>query len=134
MPMDTPGDIAVVRVSYKIEEAYRMGHDEFSGVEADSAEEVEFHHFTESARWINVVLPKLRAMSGFGHRGRGSSHTIERQVAAIRSGCEEDEPAEADLYDSRRILDAMIDSYRMGALDAAMDTHDPEAALHGAEF
>lgn len=133
MPMDTPGEVAVVRLAYRIEEAYSMGHDEFSEVEADSAEDVEFSYFTDSARWANVVLPRLRAMSGYGHRGRGSSHTVQRQVAVIHSGCEEDEPAEADLRECFRILDAMIDAYRMGAIDAAVGTPPhPEAALHDA--
>ena len=126
MPLDTEGEIAVVRTRYVTEEAYRMGHSEFSDVEADSADDVEFHYFTESARWANVILPKLRAMAGFGHSGRGSSHMEDRQVAAILPGCEEDEPAEADLVDSRHILDSLIDAYRMGALDSVEDTYYPD--------
>ena len=126
MPMDTEGEIAVVRTYYVTEEAYSMGHSEFSDVEADSADDVEFHHFTENARWSNVILPKLRAMAGFGHSGRGSSHTENRQVAAILPGCEEDEPAEADLVESRHILDSLIDAYRMGALDSVEDTYYPD--------
>ena len=131
MPMDTEGEIAVVRIAYATEEAYSMGHGEFSDVEAEEAEEIDFSLFTDSARWINVIAPKLRAMAGYGHSGRGSSHTEERQVAAILPGCEEDTPAEADLLEARYIYDELFDAYRMGALDAVEDTYDPDAAFYG---
>ena len=128
---DTSGDIAVIKPDYIIEEAYRMGHDEFSDVEADSAEDVEFHYFTESARWANIILPRLRAMAGAADEMGVGTYTDHRDVAAIHSGCEEDEPAEADLISSKHVHGELVDAYRMGALDAVEETYDPESALHG---
>lgn len=126
--MTTPpndGDIAVVKANYVTEEAYEMGHDEFSDFESDSADDVEFHHFTESARWANVIAPKLRAMAGAADPTGKGTYTEHRDVAAIRPGCEEDEPAEADLVTSRRLYEALVDAYQTGALDSVEDTWYP---------
>jgi len=120
------GDVAVVKPYYLTEQAYRMGHNEFSDVEADSADDVEFHHFTESARWANVIAPKLRAMAGAADPTGKGTYTAHRDVAAILPGCEEDEPPEADLVKSQRLYDALVDAYRTGALDAVEDTYYPE--------
>jgi hypothetical protein len=125
----TNDTIAVVKPYYLTEEAYRMGHDEFTDVDAESAEEIEFSHFTGSARWANIIAPKLRAMAGYDDRGHGT-YQEERQIAAIKPGCEEDEPAEAHLMDAFHLYDSLTDAYRMGAYDAVEDTYDPEAATH----
>lgn len=120
------GDVAVVKPYYLTEEAYRMGHDEFSDVEADSADEIEFGHFTGSARWANVIAPKLRAMAGARDPLGVGTYTEHREVAAILPGAEEDEPAEADLVSSQRLYSALVDAYRRGALDSVEDTWYPE--------
>jgi hypothetical protein len=125
----TRDTIAVVKPYYRIEEAYSMGHDEFSDVEADSAEEIEFSHFTESARWANIIAPDLRAMAGYADAGHGT-YREGRQIAAIKPGCEEDEPAEAYLMDADSLYESLVDAYRMGAYDGVEDTYDPEAATH----
>lgn len=127
--MTTPpqdGDVAVVKPHYLTGEAYQMGHDEFSDVEADSAEDVEFHHFTETARWANVIAPRLRAMAGAEDPTGKGTYTAHREVAAILPGYEEDEPAEADLVESQRLFEALVDAYRTGALDSVEDTHYPD--------
>ena len=120
------GDVAVVKPHYLTEEAYRMGHDEFSDVEADSAEDVEFSHFTELARWANVIAPKLRAMAGARDPTGKGTYTQHREVAAILPGAEEDEPAEADLVSSQRLYGSLVDAYQTGALDSVEDTYYPD--------
>jgi hypothetical protein len=127
--MTTPpqsGDVAVVKPYYLTEEAYQMGHDEFKGIDADSAEDVEFHHFTETARWANTIAPRLRAMAGARDPTGKGTYTDHREVAAILAGCEEDKPREADLVQSNRLYDALVDAYRTGALDAAEDIYYPD--------
>lgn len=120
------GDVAVVKPHYLTEKAYSMGHDEFSDVEADSAEDVEFGHFTETARWANVLAPRLRAMAGAADPTGKGTYTQHREVAAIHAGCEEDEPAEADLVGSQHLFEALVDAYRTGALDSVEDTYYPD--------
>jgi hypothetical protein len=123
---DNDGDVAVVKPHYLTEKAYSMGHDEFSDVEAESAEEIQFSHFTESARWANVIAPRLRSMAGAADPTGKGTHTGHREVAAIHAGCEEDEPAEADLVSSSDLYEALVDAYRTGALDAVEDTYYPD--------
>lgn len=112
-------DIAVVKPLYATEEAYNMGYDRFEGV-ADEEEDIiwDFHHFTETAEYANNVAPDLRAMAGHADSGPGT-YTINRKVAAIKEGCEEDEPAEAALIDARHVFEELVDAYRKGATDAA---------------
>ena len=127
--MTTPpndGDVAVVKPHYLTEKAYSMGHDEFSDVEADSAEDVDFSQFTSTARWANILAPRLRAMAGARDPTGKGTYTQHREVAAIHAGCEEDEPAEADLVGSEDLYEALVDAYRTGALDAVEDTHYPD--------
>jgi len=127
--MTTPtndGDVAVVKPYYLTEQAYRMGHDEFSDVESDSAEDVEFSHFTSSSRWANFIAPRLRAMAGAADPTGKGTYTGHREVAAVLPGCEEDEPPEADLVSSQDLYSALVDAYRTGALDAVEDTYYPQ--------
>lgn len=127
--MTTPpndGDVAVVKPHYLTEEAYSMGHDEFHDFESDSAEDVEFHHFTDTARWANILAPRLRAMAGAADPTGKGTYTQHREVAAILPGNEEDTPAEADLVDSRDLYEALVDAYRTGALDSVEDTYYPD--------
>ena len=127
--MTTPpndGDTAVVKPHYLTEEAYSMGHEEFSHLEADSAEEVDFSEFTGGARWANVIAPRLRAMAGAADPGGKGTYTAHREVAAILPGCEEDEPPEADMVSSQRLYEALVDAYRTGALDSVEDTYYPD--------
>jgi len=123
---DQSGDVAVVKPYYLTGEAYEMGHSEFSDVEADSAEDVDFSQFTSTARWANILAPRLRAMAGARDPTGKGTYTQHREVAAIHAGCEEDEPAEADLVGSDHLFEALVDAYRTGALDAVEDTHYPD--------
>lgn len=127
--MTTPnqdGDVAVVKPHYLTEEAYSMGHAEFEGIDADTAEDVEFSHFTEGTRWANVIAPKLRAMAGARDPTGKGTYTEHREVAAILPGADEDEPAEADLVQSSDLYESLVDAYRNGALDSVEDTYYPD--------
>ena len=123
---DNDGDVAVVKPHYLTEKAYSMGHDEFHDFGVSDAEEVDFSGFTSSARWANVIAPRLRAMAGAADPTGKGTYTEHREVAAILPGREEDEPAEADLVSSSHLFEALVDAYRNGALDAVEDTYYPE--------
>ena len=118
MAPKTDGEIAVVKPQYAVEEAYSMGYDRFEGVDADTEGDFDFAPFTDTSAWANIVLPSLRAMSGFADAGHGT-YQEHRQVAAILPGDEEDEPAEAELYGAQSMLNVLVDAYRKGAYDAA---------------
>jgi len=109
--------IAVVKPNYALEEAYNMGYEEFFSLSGEETEDFDFAPFTDSARWANIILPKLRAMAGFDDRGHGT-YRESRQVAAIEPGCEEDEPAEAELMDCSFVFEELSDAFRKGAYDA----------------
>lgn len=130
MTDDTTGETAVVKPNYATEEAYRMGHAEFEDADIDKSENLMFGHYTESARWANVIAPKLRAMAGASdHSGKGT-YTRHREVAAILPGCEEDTPAEADLIRSQDLFESLVDAFRGGAHDAVAGVGDPDEYTH----
>lgn len=117
MPAPTDGDVAVVKPYYLKEEAYTMGYDEFDDLTLAPDEEADLDGFTDTARYANHILPDLRAMAGFADGGHGT-YQQGRQVAAIEPGCEEDEPAEADLTTAQEIFNELVDAWRQGAYDA----------------
>lgn len=121
-------NIAVVKPYYLKEEAYRMGHSEFEDTDLGPDADPDLSGFTDSARYANHVLPDLRAMSGF-EDNKGGTYTVNRRVAAIKPGCEEDEPAEAELTEAQYVFEELVSAWRMGAYDGMEDTYDPEAAL-----
>jgi len=131
----TPGEIAVVKPYYATEEAYRMGHRFASGFASVNDETVpddeplELSYIKESAKWANNIAPDLRAMAGMSDPGHGT-YTGDRQVAAVRAGCEEDQPAEAELMDARRLFRVLSDCWDMGARDAYEGTNDPDSTRH----
>jgi hypothetical protein len=119
--------IAVVKPNYYLEQAYQKGYERFEDSEAlaDDAEP-SLEGFTDSAEYANHVLPGLRSMAGFDDSGPGT-WTIEREVAAIHPGCEEDEPAEAELVSSRQVFEELVNAWRGGALDALRnEERDPD--------
>jgi len=130
---DTSGDVAVVKPYYLVEEAYRMGHSRFEDAEVPEDGDTDLYeslsYFKEYAQWSNSIAPKLRAMAGYADAGHGT-YRERRQVAAIHQGCEEDEPAEADLMPVRDLYDILVDAWETGALDGYEDTFDPESTQH----
>jgi predicted lipid-binding transport protein (Tim44 family) len=132
MPLQTDGDVAVVKPYYLVEKAYRMGHERFKDAEVPE-DDTDLHeslsHFKEYAKWANTIAPKLRAMAGYADGGHGT-YQQHRQVAAIHEGCEEDEPAEADLMDASDLYSTLVEAWDTGALDGYEDTFDPESVQH----
>lgn len=121
--------IAVIKPYYLKEKAYELGFDEFKNTDIPSSDELELHHFKETAKWANIVSPRLRAMAGFSDRSGRGTYKEHRQVAAIKPGCEEDQPAEAELVDAREIFHELVDAWETGARDAVDDTFDPDSIL-----
>jgi len=129
MSYDTSGDIAVVKQAYVLEEAYEMGHSEFSPLDPPEDAEMDLAPFKDGARWCNSLLPTLRAVAGFADSGHGTFQE-HRQVALVHPGCEVDEPAEADLVDAHIVYQALVSAYDMGAYDGWEGTYDPDSAQH----
>jgi hypothetical protein len=118
MTFDTSGDVAVVKPYYATEEAYNMGYKRFSDLSGEETKDFDLAPYHGSAEYCNHVLPKLRCMAGFADPGGHGTWQGHRQVAAIRPGCEEDEPAEADLADARTLHDTLVEAFTAGAYDA----------------
>lgn len=108
-----------------------MGYDEFYPLDPPEDEhDMDLSPFHSGARWANVLLPRLRSMAGFADGGHGT-YQENREVAAIHPGCEEDEPAEADLVDSNYLFDRLVDAYTTGAYDGwSGDSRDPDQVAH----
>lgn len=122
-------NIAVVKPHYTLEEAYQMGHDEFSELDLGPDAEPDLAGFQDSARYANHILPKLRAMAGFEDSGHGTFQK-DRKVAAIEPGNEEDRPAEAELVDASTVFHALVDAWSTGARDGMTGTFDPASILN----
>jgi len=110
--------IAVVKPFYVKQKAYRMGYEEFSDLDGEETEDFDLAPFKGSARWSNTIAPRLRAMAGYSDTGPGT-YTEDREVAAIERGAEEDTPAEAEITEARHIYQKVVQSFDVGALDAA---------------
>jgi hypothetical protein len=110
-------DVAVVEIDYRREVAYNMGHREFAELDTAEDTEIDPQYITDSARWANVIAPDLRAMAGYADSGPGT-YTEDRQVAAIIPGCEDDNPADADLLNASFVYAELNDAYFRGAYDA----------------
>jgi|APHM01.1.fsa_nt_gi hypothetical protein len=110
-------DTVVVKPHYRTEDAYDKGYDRFEDAETLHGEEPDLSHFYSSATHANHVLPSLRAMAGFEDTA-GGCYTKEREVAVIHPGCEEDEPAPADLMSSQYVFEHYFEAWQMGAYDA----------------
>lgn len=110
-------NIAVVKVDYRLEEAYKMGYGKFEDAEVGDPEQFDLSAYHGSAEYANHVLPDLRAMAGFDDSGYGT-YQQDRQVAAIAPGCEEDEPAEATLVDAHNVFERLSEAFTTGVYDA----------------
>lgn len=110
-------EIAVVKPYYAVEEAYNMGYSKFSGTDTDESGRVDLAPYHSTADYANNVLPRLRAMAGYADAGHGT-YQEHRKVAAVDAGCEEDEPAEAELREASHIFNSLVDAFNNGAYDA----------------
>jgi hypothetical protein len=122
-----PEEIAVVKPYYAIETAYNQGYDRFNGTDHAEADPESITHFKETATWANSVAPHLRAAAGYADAGHGT-YQESRQVAAVKPGCEEDDPAAAELVGCHDVYSTLVDAFDAGAVDAmAGDDRDPGA-------
>lgn len=115
---DDVAEAAVVKPHYATEEAYNMGFDRFETLAAEETEDFDLSHFKETATWANTVAPRLRAMAGFADTGPGT-YTLGRTVAAVVPGCEEDEPADAEITHTDHVFRELVEAFDRGAYDAA---------------
>lgn len=117
--------IAVVKPYYYTEQAYDKGYDRFADGDPVDDPFAGLDGFREGSTYANHVLPGLRSMAGYDDSGPGT-WTVDREVAAIHRGCEEDEPATADLVHCERVFNALVKAWTDGALDALRgDERDP---------
>lgn len=121
-----PEEIAVVKPYYAKEEAFKLGREEFSGIQ--DREGFDLSPYKSSARWANTVAPRLRAMAGFEDSTGKGTFTGNRKVAAVKPGCEEDTPAEAELVEARHIHEELVEAFDNGAF-SAVDGIDKDEAL-----
>lgn len=113
-------NVKVVVLPEAKEEAYNMGYDEFSGIEADNPEDTDLAPFRDSARYCNHILPRLRAMSGFFDRGHGTYQEGGKVVVVDYPG---DRPMGGEITETRYVLDEIIEAWDTGAYDA-LDGYD----------
>lgn len=127
--------IAVVNERDALLDAYELGHNRGSRADvtgdprADEDPDFDLSEIKSSASWDNIVDPKLRAMAGYGDDGHGT-YQVERQIALVPPGNEDDDPAEARLRASPKFYVRLADAYDMGARDGAEGSFDPDSALH----
>lgn len=119
--MEESGTYAVVTEADALDESYRMGFDRFHDPAGDHPEGhnpmLSLDHFTETARYVNSVVPTLRAMAGYTDSGPGT-YTVERPVVVIPQGNEDDQPASGRRFNPDTVLSAVVSQWRHGALDA----------------
>jgi len=109
--------IPVVRESHARDTAEQRGYNKFQGMEAEIAEDADPHRITDSAWWANHALPRLRAMAG-AKDDYGGTYTHHREIALIPVGCEDDRPAVADVINSHRLFQELVDDWFSGAYRA----------------
>lgn len=115
--MSDDTNVAVVKPYYAIEEAYTNGYDRFHEADLPEDEEPTLDHFYGTAAHANIVLPNLRSMAGYDDTGPGT-YTVDRKVAAIEPGCEEDDQAPAELVSASTVFDTLFQAWQLGAYDA----------------
>lgn len=104
-------NVAVVREARAKEQAYRLGYSEFDGAPSVDG---SLGTFRQTARWANIIAPKLRAAAGYDDAGHGT-YQEDRKVAVVAPGDEDDEPADAELVDSRYVYDDLMAAFDAGA-------------------
>ena len=112
--------IPVIREAEAKDEAEAMGYRRFEGMEVDSYESFDIAPFRDSSTYCNHVLPRLRALAGFGDAGTGT-YTIQQDIVVIPQGCEDDLPAEGERDTSEGMYEALVECWHNGAYRAVRD-------------
>jgi hypothetical protein len=103
------------------ERAYELGFNEFSGMETPENDRLELEFFTDSARYANIVAPKLRAIAGHADSGTGT-FTTNRDIILVDERDLEDRPIEGDSWNARDYYsDVIHDAWRQGCHDGFHD-------------
>jgi len=121
--------IPVVREAKARDTAEQGGYETFADMPGEVAEDTDPQMITDSARWANHELPRLRALAGAGDR-HGGTYTDHRDVALIPSGCEDDRPAVADVINSYQFSRTLVDDWFSGAhraIEEAQETQEGQA-------
>jgi len=105
--------IPVVHFDKAQREAYKMGYRELE-TSMGEVGEIDMTHYRDSARWVNVLSPKLRALAGFRDHGEGT-YTEDRDVAVVYAEDADDVPIEANVMRASLLADDLIDSFDEGA-------------------
>jgi len=115
----TSDTTVVVEEVEALDSAYDAGYSEFDEVPAaESDEPADLSFFTGSARYANIVAPRLRATAGLADRGHGT-YQEDREIALVPVGNEDDKPAECRLMSARDFFQhAVHPEWRRGAYDA----------------
>jgi len=115
----TSDTTVVIEEVEALDSAYDAGYSEFDEIPAaESDEPADLSFFTETARYANIVAPRLRATAGLADSGHGT-YQEDREVAVVPVGCEDDEPAECRLMSARDFFQHAVHAeWRRGALDA----------------
>jgi hypothetical protein len=112
--------------------AYERGYTQFRTSSTDEADMYALSEFKSGAYYINVLLPELRALAGFADTGTGT-YTIDRPVAAIVSGTEDDRPMSAVRMSSNDMLTMIIQAWDGGA-HTQLAGDDPQHEEYVAPF
>lgn len=113
-------EVPVIYERKVLREAYDMGFSKFEGSEVEP-EDFEIGHYTESARYINNVAPKLRAMSGFDDAGHGT-YQEPSSVVVVPPEHEDDEPMTGKVMSSGEVNNRVFEAFSNGAYDAVRDS------------
>jgi hypothetical protein len=110
--------IPVVEEAELLDKAYQMGFTELSGGDPVEDPLQALSHWKEYAHYHNTIRPRIRAMCGFSDNFGGTYRDRPDKVAIVPVGSEADQPTEAELWDPHHVLNAAMDSFDKGALDA----------------
>lgn len=104
-------EIPVVAEADAKDEAESMGRE---ALEKADPVQFDFENFTQTDIYASNVLPKLRCLAGYGDTGVGTWQ-VERDVAVLPVGTEDDLPAEAEVVRSSEFVEELVDAWREGA-------------------
>lgn len=107
-------NIKVVVIPETLEEAYRMGYNEFEDMENPEGEDFDIAPFHDSARYCNHILPKLRCMAGYRDNGHG---TYQENGKVVTVEAPKDRPMNGHETEAHRIFDEIVEAWHNGAYD-----------------
>jgi len=107
---------AVVVEQEAKERAYELGYDEFSRMDNPEGDRLELEYFTDSARYANIIAPKLRAIAGYADSGHGCYQT-NRDIVLVDERELDDRPIEGNSWNAGSFFSEVHDAWRHGCHD-----------------